>query len=146
MYAFTLYLYFFQILPPQPWAYHARLWLSDANHWFTNHNWLIFKIIKKIYALGGIACCLLWLWQLVSHGPFSSTDQLITMNSALCSTRKEIITKHLARATSLPAELSRYSKNCKSLCNILRDTKIIINEINTADYLAQGKYLLHYFM
>lgn len=61
------------------------------------------------------------------------------MNSAT-STRKEGITKNLARATSLPAELNRYSKNCKLLCNILRDTKIIINEINTADYLTQGFY------
>ena len=54
---------------------------------------------------------------------------------------KEGVAKNLARATSLPAELNRYSKNCKLLCNILRDTKIIINEINTADYLTQGVYL-----
>ncbi|XP_057364454.1 dual serine/threonine and tyrosine protein kinase-like isoform X1 [Daphnia carinata] len=60
------------------------------------------------------------------------------MNSA-SSTRKEGMTKNLARATSLPAELNRYSKNCKLLCNILRDTKIIINEINTADYLTQDE-------
>lgn len=58
----------------------------------------------------------------------------------ISSTRKEGVTKNLARATSLPAELNRYSKNCKLLCNILRDTKIIINEINTADYLTQGFY------
>ena len=62
----------------------------------------------------------------------------IRMNS-LSSSRKESIAKQLARAVSLPAELSRYSKNCKLLCNILRDTKHIINEINTADYLARGK-------
>lgn len=61
------------------------------------------------------------------------------MNS-LSSSRKENIAKQLARAVSLPAELSRYSKNCKLLCNILRDTKHIINEINTADYLARGNY------
>lgn len=58
----------------------------------------------------------------------------------ISSTRKEGVAKNLARATSLPAELNRYSKNCKLLCNILRDTKIIINEINTADYLTQGFY------
>ena len=62
------------------------------------------------------------------------------MNS-LSSSRKENIAKQLARAVSLPAELSRYSKNCKLLCNILRDTKHIIDEINTADYLAQGEHL-----
>ena len=59
------------------------------------------------------------------------------MNS-ISSSRKEVVTKNLARATSLPAELNRYSRNCKLLCNILRDTKIIITEINTADYLTQG--------
>ena len=83
----------------------------------------------------------------LSSTGFHSEASLI-MNT-LSSTRKEVITKHLARATSLPAELSRYSKNCKLLCNILRDTKIIINEINTADYLAQGELIYffpkHYF-
>lgn len=63
---------------------------------------------------------------------------LSKMNS-LSSSRREVVAKNLAtRATSLPAELNRYSRNCKLLCNILRDTKIIINEINTADYLTQG--------
>lgn len=65
------------------------------------------------------------------------------MNS-ISSSRREVIAKHLARATSLPAELSRYSKNCKLLCNILRDTKIIINEINTADYLTKGIVLFSF--
>lgn len=59
------------------------------------------------------------------------------MNS-LSTSRKDAVTKNLARATSLPAELNRYSRNCKLLCNILRDTKLIIDEINTADYLTQG--------
>ena len=66
------------------------------------------------------------------------------MNS-ISSARKENIAKQLARAVSLPAELGRYSKNCKLLCNILRDTKHIINEINTADYLAQGNNTYSYW-
>lgn len=60
--------------------------------------------------------------------------------NTLSSSRKEVVSKNVARATSLPAELNRYSRNCKLLCNILRDTKIIINEINSADYLTQGFY------
>lgn len=58
------------------------------------------------------------------------------MNSG-CPSRKESAAKPLVRATSLPAELTRYSKNCKLLCNILRDTKIVINEINTVSRSTQ---------
>ena len=57
-------------------------------------------------------------------------------------TRKEIANKYIGRATQLPAELSRYSKNCKLLFTILRDTKLIINEINATDYFAQGNFMV----
>ena len=67
----------------------------------------------------------------------SEADKVI-MKSSTHSSCKETTSKHSIR-THLPAELSRYSKSCKLLFDMLRDTKLIIKEINAADYLARGK-------